>query len=87
VAECAVFAVPDPKWGEAIRAAVTLRPGAAATSDELIAFCKERLARFKVPKAIDVMAELPETAVGKILRRALREPYWKGRERAVHGAE
>jgi acyl-CoA synthetase (AMP-forming)/AMP-acid ligase II len=87
VAECAVFAVPDPKWGEAIRAAVTLRPGAAATSDELIAFCKERLARFKVPKAIDVMAELPKTAVGKILRRSLREPYWKGRERAVHGAE
>jgi acyl-CoA synthetase (AMP-forming)/AMP-acid ligase II len=87
VAECAVFAVPDPKWGEAIRAAVTLRPGAAATPEELIAFCKERLARFKVPKVIDVVAELPKTPVGKILRRALREPYWKDQERELHGAE
>ena len=87
VAECAVFAVPDPKWGEAIRGAVSLRPGATATSEELIAFCKERLARFKVPKAIDVIEELPKTAVGKILRRALRDPHWQGQEREVHGAE
>ncbi len=87
VAECAVFAVPDAKWGEAIRAAVTLRPGSLASEDELIAFCKQRLARFKVPKAIDVLPELPKTAVGKILRRALRAPYWEGRERSVHGAE
>lgn len=87
VAECAVFSVPDPKWGEAIRAAVTLRPGTTAAPEDLVAFCKTRLARFKVPKAIDVVSELPKTAVGKILRRALREPYWRGRDRDVHGAE
>jgi acyl-CoA synthetase (AMP-forming)/AMP-acid ligase II len=87
VAECAVFAIPDPKWGEAVRAAVTLRPGHAVDPDELIAFCKEHLARFKVPKAIDVLEELPKSGVGKILRRALREPWWKDRERGVHGAE
>jgi len=87
VAECAVFAVPDEKWGEAIRAAVMLRPGAKATPGALIAFSKEHLARFKVPKVIEIMPELPKTAVGKILRRALREPYWKGRDREVHGAE
>ena len=87
VAECAVFAIPDPKWGEAIRAAVTLRPGHSASPDELIAFCREQLARFKVPKAIDVMAELPKSGVGKILRRALREPWWKNEEGGVHGAE
>jgi acyl-CoA synthetase (AMP-forming)/AMP-acid ligase II len=87
VAECAVFAVPDPKWGEAVRATVTLRPGAEATPDELVAFCRERLARFKVPKAIDVEETLPKTAVGKILRRALREPWWKDQKRDVHGAE
>jgi acyl-CoA synthetase (AMP-forming)/AMP-acid ligase II len=87
VSECAVFAVPDPKWGEAIRAVVTLRPGTTTTPDELIAFCKEHVARFKVPKAIDVVPDLPKTAVGKILRRALREPYWKGEERDVRGAE
>ncbi len=87
VAECAVFAVPDPKWGEAVRAAVTLRRDQAAEPDELIAFCKEHLARFKVPKAIDVLAELPKSGVGKILRRTLRDPWWKDRERNIHGAE
>lgn len=87
VAECAVFAVPDAKWGEAIRAAVTLRPGQRASADDLIAFCKARLARFKVPKAIDLLPELPKSGVGKILRRTLREPFWKGEASGVHGAE
>jgi len=87
VAECAVFAIPDPKWGEAVRAAVTLRPESATQPEELIAFCKEHLARFKVPKAIDVLPELPKSGVGKILRRALRDPWWKNQERGVHGAE
>ena len=87
VAECAVFAIPDPKWGEAVRAAVTLRPGHEANPDELIAFCKQHLARFKVPKAVDVLDELPKSGVGKILRRALREPWWTDQERGVHGAE
>jgi acyl-CoA synthetase (AMP-forming)/AMP-acid ligase II len=87
VAECAVFAIPDPKWGEAVRAAVTLRPSHSTDADELTAFCKDRLARFKVPKAIDVLAELPKSGVGKILRRVLREPWWKDHESGVHGAE
>jgi acyl-CoA synthetase (AMP-forming)/AMP-acid ligase II len=87
VAECAVFAIPDPKWGEAVSAAVTLRPGHAVDSEELIAFCREHLARFKVPKAIDLREELPKSGVGKILRRALREPWWTDQERGVHGAE
>jgi fatty-acyl-CoA synthase/long-chain acyl-CoA synthetase len=87
VADCAVFAIPDPKWGEAIRAAVSLRPDSSASEDELLAFCKERLARFKVPKAIDIMDELPKTPVGKIMRRALREPHWKDAGQGVHGAE
>ena len=87
VAESGVFAVPDPKWGEAIRAAVVLRPGHTVTADEILAFARQRLARFKAPKAIDVVGELPKTAVGKILRRELRAPYWQGRTRGVHGAE
>ncbi|MCP5068483.1 MAG: long-chain fatty acid--CoA ligase [bacterium] len=87
VAECAVFSVPDPKWGEAVRAAVTLRDGEVTDSEELIAFCRQRLARFKVPKAIDILDELPKSGVGKILRRALREPWWKDQESGVHGAE
>ena len=87
VAECAVFAVPNPKWGEAVQAAVSLRPDESATSDEILAFSKQRLARFKVPKVIDILPELPKTPVGKILRRELREPHWRGRDRDVHGAE
>jgi acyl-CoA synthetase (AMP-forming)/AMP-acid ligase II len=87
VAECAVFGIPDPKWGEAVYAAVTLRSGQSASSEELIAFCKEHLAKFKVPKGIDILDELPKSPVGKILRRALREPYWKNHSEAVHGAE
>ncbi len=87
IAECAAFSVPSAQWGEAVRAAVSLRPEQTATPEEILEFAKERLARFKVPKAIEVMSELPKTPVGKILRRALREPHWQGHDREVHGAE
>jgi long-chain acyl-CoA synthetase len=87
VAECGAFSVPDPKWGEAVHAAVVLRPGQEASAEELITFAKTRLARFKAPKVIHIMNELPKTPVGKILRRVLREPHWQGRDRDVHGAE
>ncbi len=86
VAESGVFAVPDDKWGEAVHASVVLRPDAKATEAELIAFVKERVAYFKVPKAVHVVDALPKTPVGKIVRRVLREPYWAGHERRVHGA-
>ncbi len=86
VAECGVFAVPDDKWGEAVHATVVLRPGKTATEADLIAFAKEHLAYFKVPKAVHFAQALPKTPVGKIVRRVLREPFWAGRERQVHGA-
>lgn len=86
VAECGVFAVPDDKWGEAVHATVVLRADTKATEAELIAFVKERVAYFKVPKAVHFADALPKTPVGKIVRRVLREPYWAGRERQVHGA-
>ena len=87
IAECGVYSVPDEKWGEAINASVVLRSGYEATADELLAFVKTQLARFKVPKAIHIVDELPKTAVGKILRRVLREPYWKDQQSGIHGAE
>ncbi|MFQ5563954.1 MAG: class I adenylate-forming enzyme family protein [Parvularculaceae bacterium] len=87
VAECGVFSVPDPKWGEAVYAAVVLRPGASVSEGELISFAKASLARFKVPKAIKFMDALPKTSVGKILRRTLREPYWEGQAGRIHGSE
>ena len=72
VLEAAVVASADPKWGEVPRACVVLRSGARATAEELIAFCRERLAHFKAPKLVDFMDALPKTATGKIQKYQLR---------------
>jgi fatty-acyl-CoA synthase len=81
VVEAAVIGIPDDKWGEAVTAFVTLR--AAAEEAELIAFCRERLADYKVPKSVRVAEGIPRSPVGKPLRRALRDPFWEGRERRI----
>lgn len=74
VREAAVVGVPDAYRGESVRACVSLRPGAAVTPGELGAYCKERLAAYKYPREVEILAELPKTASGKILRRELRSP-------------
>jgi long-chain acyl-CoA synthetase len=73
VQEAACVGVPDPKLGEEVRAFVVLRPGARATEEELINLCRERLAKFKTPKWVTFVAELPKNPVGKILKKELRE--------------
>jgi len=73
VHECATIGIPDPKRGESVKSFVVLAPGAAATADELKAFCRERIAAYKVPRAIEFRAELPKSSVLKILRRQLLE--------------
>ncbi len=73
IASAAVFGLPDPKWGETPAAAVIKRPGAEVTAEEIIAFCQERLARYKIPKRIFFAEEFPLSASGKILKRAIRE--------------
>ena len=73
VAEVGVAGVPDAIKGEVVKAWVVLRAGQTATEAELRAFCRERLAPYKVPATIEFRAELPKTMVGKVLRRALRE--------------
>ncbi len=81
--ECAVIGVPHEVWGEAVKAVVALKENASASEQELIAFCKERLAGFKAPKSIDFLERLPRNLTGKILRRELREPYWRERGRKI----
>jgi long-chain acyl-CoA synthetase len=73
VHEAAVVGAPDEYRGETVRAFVSLKPGARANTDELIAFCRERLAAYKCPRSVDVLDELPKTPTGKILRRELRD--------------
>jgi fatty-acyl-CoA synthase len=75
VAEVAVFSVPHPHWIEAVTAAVVTRQGYTLTADELIAFCRERLAGYKTPKYIVIVNQLPKNASGKILKRELRSTY------------
>ena len=70
---CAVIGVPDPKWGEVGQACVVLKAGASATEEELIAFMQDHLARYKVPKSVEFLSELPISAAGKILKRELQE--------------
>ncbi|KAA8969619.1 long-chain-fatty-acid--CoA ligase [Mycobacterium sp.] len=81
VAEVAVFGVPDERWGEAVKAVVTLT--GTATEAELIAWSRERLAHYKCPKNVDIRQELPRNPTGKILKRELRQQYWHGRDRAT----
>lgn len=82
VLEVAVIGIPDSKWGEVPKAFVTVRPGHQVTADELIAFCRERLAHFKCPKAIE-FGELPKTSTGKIQKHVLKNREWQGMESKI----
>jgi fatty-acyl-CoA synthase len=83
VLESAVIGIPDDTWGEVPAAIVTLRPGQEASAAELVDFCRGRLAGFKVPRRIEFAAALPKGGTGKILKRELREPFWKGYAKRV----
>jgi long-chain acyl-CoA synthetase len=84
IKEAAVIGVPDQRWGELVTACVVVKAGASLTADELIAFCRTRLANYKLPRKVEIVdGELPKSGTGKILKRALREPYWANYRRGV----
>jgi len=81
VLEAAVIGIPDPYWVEKVHAVVATKKGASATAEELIAFCKKHIASYKAPKSVEFIDALPKNPSGKILKRELREKYWKGTQR------
>jgi long-chain acyl-CoA synthetase len=86
VADVAVFGIPHEDWGEEIKAVIQPAPGAEpgpALTVELLAFLDGRLARFKLPRTIDYVPELPRDPNGKLYKRRLRDPYWAGRDRSI----
>lgn len=83
VAEVAVIGIPDARWGEAVAAFVVARPGRVIDADALVAWTKDRIARYKAPSAVFAVDALPRNATGKVLKGELRKPFWEGRARQI----
>ena len=78
-----MIGIPDQVWVERAHALIVLREGRQATEDEVIEFCKRHLARYKAPKSVEFVESLPKNPQGKILKKELRQKYWKGLERKI----
>jgi acyl-CoA synthetase (AMP-forming)/AMP-acid ligase II len=83
VLDCIVVGAPDEKWGEAVKAVVQLKAGQTVDQEVLIALCKDQLGSAKAPKSVEFWAELPRSAVGKLLKKDVRAKFWGDQWRAV----
>ncbi|HEU5169316.1 MAG TPA: hypothetical protein VFU46_02195, partial [Gemmatimonadales bacterium] len=81
--DVAVFGVPDDEWGERVHAAVQVRPGHVLSAQEVRDFARGHLADYKVPRDVSFVEDFPRDTAGKLVKRLLREPYWRGRSRQI----
>ena len=84
MADVAVIGVPSERWGETPKALVVPAAGRSPATDELIAFCRERVAHYKCPTSVELVDALPRNATGKVLKAELRAPYWDQPDRHVN---
>lgn len=84
VAACAVIGIPDEKWGELVHAVIVLKPNTEVTDVDLIAHCRQKIAGYKCPRSVAFVAALPISGAGKILKKDLREPFWRNHKRNIN---
>ncbi len=83
VADCAVFGIPQPPWGEVPAAWISLQPGQQLSAEQVLAHCEAKLARFKRPRLVEFVTEFPKTAIGKIQKNLIREQYWRDQDKKI----